>query len=244
MFSLYAKVAVLAARRAVQSWPVALSLLVYAVILLVASQLTRPLGILGGMVMGLVLAACWSSYLELISRAIEGGRFRVSWEDFQKTFGARFWDVVSVMFAFWLLSLLTYPLTAGAKGPAFAAITGFAIAFFFNVVPELLYQGSARSFLLLMESARFMLDHAPVWLLPNLLFAAAWLGAAGALDVRHPVELLILFGNTFSSPLQIAQVFGRLPLWALPIELIGLHYVMVFRGLLFRALASGRRQVY
>jgi len=78
-----------------------------------------------------------------------------------------------------------------------------------------------------------------VWLLPNLLFAAAALAASGRLAFHNPAEVLIAFGNTFSSPAGVAMLVGGLPVWALPIALALLHYVMVFRGVLFKELTSG-----
>ena len=52
---------------------------------------------------------------------------------------------------------------------------------------------------------------------------------------------MILFGNTFSSPAGVGKLFQGLPLWSLPIALVALHFVMVFRGLLFKELVSGGR---
>lgn len=241
MLSLYRKVAVTAARNAARAWPVALSLVAYGLILFLASSLLQPLGMVGGMVLGLVAAACWSSYLELISQAVAGSTIRLRWDEFKRTFAARFWDVISVMFAFFIISLLTRPLSAGPNGPATSAILGIAMAFFFNAVPELLYQGqgSVRSFGLLMASARFMLAHPVVWLLPNLAFAALALAAGGGLRFERPAEALITFGNTFSSPLGVVGLFSGLPLWSLPLALFGLHYAMIFRGVLFKELTSG-----
>jgi len=239
MLSLYRQVTVEAARRAIAAWPVALSLVVYAVLLVVALLAFAPLGIVGGFLIGIVVAACWSSYLELISQAVAGAPLRIRWDDLKRTFLARLWDVISVMFAFWIIALLTGPFVRGPSGPAATAIIGFAMAFFFNPVPELLYQGQSRSFALLMDAARFMFRFPVVWLLPNLLFAALGLVASGRLDVSHPAEVLILFGTTFSSPMGIAGIFTNLPYWALPIALAVLHYAMIFRGILFRELVSG-----
>jgi hypothetical protein len=239
MLSLYRQVTVEAARRAIAAWPVALSLVVYAVLLVVAGMAFAPLGIVGGFLMGFVVAACWSSYLELISQAVAGAKIRIRWDDFKRTFFVRLWDVISVMFAFWIIALLTGPVVRGPNGPAAAAIIGFAMAFFFNAVPELLYQGHSRSFGLLMDSARFMFRFPVVWLLPNLVFAALALAASGRLDFNHPAEVLIVFGTTFGSPAGIAGLFIGLPLWALPVALVVLHYVMIFRGILFRQLVSG-----
>ncbi len=239
MFWIYKKVLTQAVQRTVTSWYGVLALIVYALILVPTYMLAMRLGIVGGFLIGLVLAACWSSYLEIISQAVSGARLRLDWDDFKATFGARFWDVISVMFAFWLISMLTLPLLASSHGPALSAILGFAMAFFFNAVPELLYQGNNRSFGLLLDSARFVMEHPLSWMAPNVLFAALALGARGELNVAHPVELLIVFGNTFSSPEGVARLlFG--PLWTIPPALLFLHFAMIFRGLLFQELASGR----
>ena len=239
MLSLYRQVTLEAARRAVAAWPAALALPIYAVLLVAAAVALAPLGIIGGFLIGFVAAACWSSYLDLISQAVAGSKIRLRWDDFKRTFLARFWDVISVMFAFWIISLVTTPLTRGPSGRAAAGVIGFATAFFFNAVPEMLYQGRSRSFALLMDSARFMFRFPVVWLLPNVLFAAAALGAAGLLQqITQPAEALILFGAFFSGA-GLLQVFAGIPRWALPIALVGVHVVMIFRGILFRELVSG-----
>jgi hypothetical protein len=239
MLSLYRRVTLEAARRAVAAWPAALALPVYAVILVVAIIALGPLGFIGGLLVGLMMAACWSSYLDLISQAVAGSKIRIRWDDFKRTFLARFSDVISVMFAFWIISFLTTPLTQGPSGPAVAGIIGFATAFFFNAVPELLYQGHSRSFALLMDSGRFMFRFPVVWLLPNVVFAAVALWAAGLLQqISHPAEGLIVFGSVFSGA-GLLRIFAGIPRWSLPLALIGVHYVMIFRGILFRELVSG-----
>ena len=37
----------------------------------------------------------------------------------------------------------------------------------------------------------------------------------------------------------VLMIVSRLPRWSLPLVLAGLHFVMVFRGVLFTELASG-----
>jgi hypothetical protein len=218
---------------------VALSFFVYAAILMAAAIVLAPLGMIGGMVLGLVVAACWSSYLELASQAVAGTKIRPTWVEFRRTFGARLWDVVSVMFAFWIISLLMGPALKGPEGERVAAVFGLAVAFFFNAVPELLYQGNSRSFALLIASGRFMVANPVVWLLPNIVFASLLLLPTGRLAVKHPAELLLVFGNTFSSPLGLVTMVAAWPTWTWPLILFGLHYVMVFRGILFQRLSSG-----
>lgn len=239
MLWLYGRVAAETGRRVVKSWPAALVLIAYPIILGLAGILTRPAGMIGGFIMGFVIAACFSSYLEILSQVLDSPRFRLNWEEFKRTFAARFWDVVSVLFALWMIELVTTPLMMGSHARAFTAILGFAIAFFFNAVPELLYQGNTRSVSLLVESGRFVMEHPVAWFLPNLLFAAVPLWASGSLNVQHPAEFLILFGSFFSSPTRAFSMLLTGPLWAIPIALFGFHFVMVFRGILFRELSSG-----
>jgi hypothetical protein len=239
MFQLYGRVAVEAGRRLAATWQALLVLPLYPLILFLALRLTGSVGILGSLLMGLVVAACWSSYLELISQAVSGSRFRLDAQELKRSFAAHFWDVISVLFVFWLIELFTRPLLMSERGPAIAAIIGLAIAFFFNVVPELLYQGNSRSFALLMDSARFVMEHPIVWLLPNVLFAGLALALSGHLVFSHPVALLITFGTTFSSPAGIISVVLGFPLWAVPLVLVAVHAAMIFRGLLFRELSSG-----
>jgi hypothetical protein len=242
LFSLYRQVAVEAGRRAFASWPVLLVLPVYPIILYVTMLLTGSLGMIGSLIASFVLAACWSSYLELISQAVTNARFRLDWEEFKRTFAARLWDVVSVLFVFWMIDMASGLLTRGPNGPAISAIIGFAIAFFFNAVPELLYQGNSRSVALLADSARFVTEFPVVWLLPNVLLALLALAATGGTSyyIANPTALLVAFGNMFSSPMGAVAVLLSMPVWLLPLALIVAHAMMVFRGVLFRELASGR----
>jgi hypothetical protein len=238
MFRLYRDTGALAFRRALKAWPAAFSLIVYAVIFAVAARLLGGLGIIGGLLLSLVAAACGSGYLYLLLQAVRGLPLR--WEDLRRGFGALFCDVISVMFALWIIGLGVMLLVRGAgpNGPAISAMVGLAMAFFLNPVPELIYLGRSRSFDLLLESARFVLANPIVWFLPNLVFALLFLAPSGALAVGHPGELLLVFSAIFS-PGGLARVFAALPFWTFPLLLLLLHYVMVFRGLLFEAITSG-----
>src|SRR5688572_7545827 len=105
MFVLYGRVAAEAGRRLIQTWQALLVLPLYPLILFLALKLTGAAGILGSLLMGLIIAACWSSYLELISQAVSGSRFRLDFEELKRSFAAHFWDVISVLFVFWLIEL-------------------------------------------------------------------------------------------------------------------------------------------
>jgi hypothetical protein len=238
MFTLYRDTAVLAFRRALKAWPVAFSLVLYAAIFITAAMLVRGLGLVGGIILGLVGATCASGYLYLLSQAVQGSKLRL--DDLKRGFAALFWDVISVMFALWILGLLVTLIVRGAgpSGPAIAAMVGLAMAFFFNPVPEMIYTGAGRSFELLMRSSRFVLANPVAWFLPNLILGAVLLAPGGALNVTSPGELLLVFSGLFSVQ-GLVSSFALVPLWAAPLLLLLLHYGMVFRGLLFMGLESG-----
>ena len=242
VLKLYGDTALLAVRRGARAWAVMFSLVLYAGIFLVTAELVAPLGRAGGFVLGLVLAACFSSYIDLISHAVSGAR--LTFADVRNSFRARFWDVVSVLFAFWVIHLvLTYLIdpSLGQNAPIFDALAGLALAVFFNPVPELLYQGSSRSFQLLLESGRFISRHGLEWLLPNILFAAALLAPLGLL--RGPAGQVILSVSQILSPdndgMALFRVFGRAPIALQLPMLVFVHWVMIFRGLLFAELMRG-----
>lgn len=239
---LFGETAVQAVRRGVRAWPVMFSLVLYALIFMVVSELVGPLGPIGGFILGLVLAGCFSSYIHLISQVVAGTK--VQFSDVRQSFGARFWDVVSVLFAFWVIDLVITKViapAAGPKGPVVVALFGLAMAVFFNPVPELLYQGQSRSFQLLMESGRFISRHGLEWLLPNVLFAVALLAPLGML--HGPAGLIVLNISSLLSPnndgMGLYALFSRAPLYLQIPMLLFVHFVMVFRGLLFGALVAG-----
>jgi len=250
VLKLYADTAVLAGRRAVRAWPVAFSLVLYTAILMVTGRLVAPVGgAAAGFVVGLVLAACLSSYLHLVSHVVGGVRLR--WADLGKSFGARFWDVMSVLFVFWIASFAS-PIVesflasiTGDRAFILMKLLGVAVAVFFNPVPELIYQGTSRSVQLLVDSARFVSRHGLEWLVPNVIFMLALLAPLGLLH-GPPGEVVLNMTAIFSPTSQglgLLSVFQRA---SLPLEL-GLllfgHWVMVFRGLLLKELmAGGARQ--
>jgi hypothetical protein len=247
LIRLYGDTAVLAARRGARAWPVMFSLVLYAVIFMVTGQLAGSMGMIGGFVLGLVLAACFSSYIHLISQAVTGAKVRFA--DLRGSFGARFRDVISVLFAFWIINLvLTHIIApaAGAKASIVTALFGLAMAVLFNPVPELLYQGSSRSFQLLMESGRFVSQHGLEWLLPNVLFAVVLLAPLGLL--HGPAGLVVLNISALMSPdnngMGLYGLFARAPLYLQLPMLVFVHFIMVYRGLLFAELTrgSGARQ--
>jgi hypothetical protein len=235
---LYGREASRALRHAARAWPVAFSLVLYGALMQLVTAVVAPLGMLGGFLIGFAAAACLSSYLHLLSQAVAGRPF--TFADLKESFGARFWDVVSVLFAFWVINFVLAALTRsmGDRGAILRTLAGLAMAVFFNPVPELLYRGSSRSFALLGEAARFISKHGIEWLLPNLVIAAALLAPTGVLRGSQMGERVLLLQSMFTVD-GVARLVASVPIWFMPFVLIVIHWAMVFRGLLFAQLVSG-----
>ena len=239
---LYGQAAATASRRAVRAWPVAFSLVLYAVIVLLAMRMLAPLGRLGGMILGLIIAACFSSYLHLISFAVAGSKITLA--DLRHSFRARFWDVISVLFAFWIITLAVQMViapAAGSKADIVMVLLGLAMAVLFNPVPELLYQGSTRSFYLLLESGTFVSKHGLEWFVPNILAAVALLAPLGLL--HGPAGQIVLVISNVLSPtnngMGVYTLFISAPPYLQLPMLAFVHWLMMFRGLLFAELTRG-----
>lgn len=240
MLKLYARLATRAVRLAVRGWPAGVALLVYATVLQVARGALSQFGMIGGFLVGFLIAFLISSYLHLLSLVVADQRIRVT--DVRESFGARFWDVVSVLFALWVIQLGVELVTssAGDRGRIISVLVGLTMVVFFNAVPELIYlaRGQFRSFALLMESGRFISAHWPEWLGPTALIAAVLLAPFGLIQHGTAAERLLNMQSLFSLD-GLVLVILAMPLWLKPIMLLFLTWAMVFRGLLFAALASG-----
>jgi hypothetical protein len=237
MLGLYKDVAITAARRAAKSWLAAVSIPIFALAVVGTLMLTAPLGIIGGLIAGLVAAACFGSYLSLLASALDGTKLHFS--DLRNGLGA-IWDVISVFFALWVVDLGVSVLK-GAAGPnagAVAGVAALAVAIFFNVVPELIYQTHNRSFMALKESVNFVTQNPFAWFPPNIIFAFVILWATGTLSFSSPGALLVNLSRLGSASGVLAFIAGA-PRWMMPLLIVFVHYVMVFRGLLFRELTRG-----
>jgi hypothetical protein len=243
MLKLYARLAGKSIRLAVRGWPAALVLPIYATALMIAVGQATQLGMAGGILVSFVAAFLISSYLHLVYLAVVGRKITLG--DFRDSFMAHFWDVVSVMFATWVIQLAVGLLTrdAGDRGTIIFVLVDLTMVVFFNPVPELIYlgQGRVRSFGLLMEAGRFVSAHWPEWLAPSALMAAVVLAPSGLLRHGPAAEKLLMFQQLFSLE-GLSQAVLRFPLWLAPFLLLFITWGMVFRGLLFDELTSRVRR--
>jgi hypothetical protein len=241
MLKTYAYVAKEALRRSALSWVAALSIPIYGVVFIALATPLTGLGMIGGFILGFVGAAFLAGYLFLLQAGVAGSKIRFS--DLRT--GLRgVWNVVSVLFALMILGLGLQVITnaAGSRAPAVLAIAQLAGAFFFNVIPELLYNSSNRSFMLLKESVTFVMQHAFAWFPPNIIFALVLLKLTGSLAFWPPAQLLIDLSRLGTLAGALGLVTSS-PLWLAPILIVLLHFMMVFRGLLYQELTTGNSRM-
>lgn len=209
-------------RVSVPNWKVVFASWAYMGILTVAGFIVAPLGMLGGMVMALVLAAIVGSYIYLVEMVVRTSRLTL--DDFKRSFQVYFWDVVNVMFLLWLIQLAA-GIFAKASGQTAAvlAIVSVAVFVLFNAVPELIYQGRVGSVALFAASMRFIQENWIEWFIPNFVFGA----------VVYGTYLLVPLG---SGPFDPAVLLIDL------VRAFLIFTMMVFRGFLFEGLNSGSRR--
>jgi hypothetical protein len=204
---IYRKVFSRAAVLAGKNWPVLGSVFVYGAIGMVAATLCLPLGIAGGLVLTLIQAACVSSFLYLVEMIVRTSK--VTLDDFRRSFVPYLWDVVGIMFVFWIVRLLRPAFLQLPQGEVILLFVYLAIFVLFNAVPELIYLGHCSTAALLSESYEFITENWIEWF-PATLLAVAVMVVVGSLPVSG------------------AGVYVREAGLALL-----LYFTMVMRGLLF-----------
>lgn len=221
------------------AWWVGLLPLLYAPLFLITAGFVAPLGLIGSLLMGLLLALCTSSYLYFLAGVINGNR--LSLQDLLESWRPYFFSVITILFFLTIVQYalaLLLPPVGGAQ--ALRLLINLVLLIILNPIPEIIYQGRSEGFSMLQESVEFLRDSGVEWFVP--LVALALFSA-----IFFPLPILMM-------PLQIGRLTfptlggGGLLLgspagliWAAVSAFI-LFALMVFRGLLFRALAGGTRR--
>lgn len=212
---LYRQVFTRAATLTGRNWPVFGSIFVYWILMTGAELilgslgfLYGPTGMLGGLLLNVLRAACFGSFLYLVEMMVR--TTRVSLDDFRRSFTVYLNEVIGVMFVLWVIFALTGPLLMQVEqGWLYLACLNLLLLVFLNAVPELIYIGHATSLGLLSESYSFIGTNWIEWFPPTLL----------ALGLIWMVLQVPIFG-----PLGILQD---------AVVYLLLYFTMVLRGLLF-----------
>ena len=101
---LYATAALETWQRIQRAWWVALLPFVYLLILLVTSVFAAPLGLVGGFILGFVLAMCSGSYLYFIAEVVQGNR--VQPRELLDSWRPYWGSVISILFFVFILRTL------------------------------------------------------------------------------------------------------------------------------------------
>jgi hypothetical protein len=198
--------------------------LAYSLILSAAANLAAPFGIIGGFVLGFVLAACASSGLYLIDNVVRMGK--ATPQDFVRGFSVYLWDILTIAFIFWIpMRLLAQFALTTPEGALIYLGVQIVLYIIFNPVPELIYQSRVSGLGLLSASYQFIVENWLEWLFPNLL-----VGVAGYL-LRFWVYRLAAPLPLFLQYFLLEAAFG-----------LFLTFLMIFRGLLFTELNGTTRR--
>ncbi|MDP6933139.1 MAG: hypothetical protein QGG40_09490 [Myxococcota bacterium] len=227
--------------------PVALvGLLLAQTMVILAFELHGRIGdpglqLAAGFGVALLAAGCVGTYLDLVRIALDSSR-AVGWAVLRESMGMYLWDVINIMFLFWIGELLIVWVLSGQQWLGLVWMVVFVL---FNPTPELICQGHHRSIQLLGEAYQWVLRNGPEWFLPHVALGAG----VYALSPSLVIPFLQSFGPRFHFveagwAVQLALA-GGMNAWALGMGLgaaIVIHVTMLFRGALFRNLGVDSRR--
>jgi hypothetical protein len=214
LLEMYARVFRQAAVLAWRNIAMGLVVLIYPVLLVFAGTLAAQLGIVGGLLFQLALAACVGSWLAIVEEVVRGRRPTLA--DVPASFATYLGDVVTVFFLLWLLQLVAQiVLPPGSFLPILLVL---AIFVFFNAVPELIYLGHHGSTELLAESYRFIAENWIEW---------------------FPASIALVLGFVMIDDVVPGGPYGMLHAVAIA---VWLYYGSIVRGLLFLELSTSTRR--
>jgi hypothetical protein len=208
-----------------KNWIVSFAPLAYGFILSLTVSIVAPLGIIGGVILGLVSQACVSSGLYLIENVVRTGK--TNFDDFAKGFTVYLWELVRISFILWIpLRIVSIALSgSGPNGGLILLLIQLALYILLNPVPEFIYQTRTSGIELLGASYNFIVENWIEWFIPNI--ALTLLGYF----VLSGLSLLTLGLPGFGQFLVVSFGLG-----------LCLSYIMVFRGFLFAELNGTTRR--
>jgi hypothetical protein len=204
--------------------PVIVAPLAYSVILSVATWLLAPLGLIGGILITALQAACASSALYLIENIVRMGKANVT--DFVKGFSVYLGEILTIFFILWVPMLLLREVAASTpQGAAIMLAVQVLLYVILNPVPELIYQTRVSGVALLSASYDFIVENWIEWFVPNVAIAIAGYWLLVWLDIPASYLPSLLYSFLLYS-----------------VFLLLLTFLMIFRGLVFSELNGTTRR--
>lgn len=240
-------------RSFVRCWMISVAVVLFAGLMVMATYVAAPLGIVGGLILGAVNALLIGATLSLIEDAVRSSR-RLAFRDIWDGFGQYFWDVIGVGFVLWLpLMLLEKGLSANPYGPFLAAAVFLLLFILLNPAPEVIYLVRHDSPLdVIRESYEFVMENWIEWFLPLAIVVAPLglsfffgisgrLGRGAGLDFFQVLVLPFTLLTAWLGYLGLPERASSLLVLVLtpPVAVA----MLIFRGHLFVSLhGSSRRQ--
>lgn len=150
-----------------RGWVGMAAIVVFALLFVTAASLARPLGMVGGFLLGAVNAVLVGATLRLIEQSLSAAR-TMGIQDVKDSFGYYFWDVIGVGFVLWLPTMaLDMGTQANPYGQFISAAVLLLLFLLLNPAPEVIYQVRHDSPLdVFKTSYDFVLEHWVEWFLP------------------------------------------------------------------------------
>ena len=139
----------------------------FGFLLMLATQIASPLGMVGGFLLGAVNALLVGATLSLIEQSMSHAR-ALTVRDILGCVGHYFWDVIGIGFILWLpLMALDLSLQTNPFGQLLSYAVLLLLFLLLNPAPEIIYQVRHNSPLeVLKTSYEFVLDNWIEWFLP------------------------------------------------------------------------------
>ena len=153
-----------------RGWMTMVAVVGFGLLLVLASQIASPLGMIGGVLLGAVNALLVGAILSLIEQSITHARV-LTLHDIVDSVGHYFWDVIGIGFVLWLpLMVLDMSLQANPSGQLLSYAVLLLIFLLLNPAPEIIYQVRHDSPLdVFKTSYEFVLENWIEWFLPFAL---------------------------------------------------------------------------
>lgn len=232
-----------------KGWWIALLPLVYTPVIFLAASFFGRMGFAGGLLVGLVMALCTGSYLYFIDGIVHGQR--VQPQELLDSWRPHFGAVITILFFLAIIRLLFTLMPGGAGAHAVYVIVHLLLPILLSPVTEIIYQGRTDGFGMIQESFEFLRESGVEWFVP-LVGIVAVVSIVGVLPPIALASSLFFPLDILAMPMQLGRSmllpFG-IGFWNSAAEIVWavgssffLYVVMVFRGLLFKALAGGTRR--
>ena len=148
-------------------WMTMVAVVGFGVLLMLATQIASPLGMIGGFVLGAVNALLVGATLSLIAQSMNHAR-ALTFRDILGSVGHYFWNVIGVGFILWLpLMALDLSMQTNPYGQLLSYAVFLLMFLLLNPAPEIIYQVRHNSPLeVLKTSYEFVLENWIEWFLP------------------------------------------------------------------------------